>query len=353
MWHDVSALVAQPRSSQLDPLGPGATLRRLDEAADEYVETQRPRSTRAAYAQDWAVWEDYTRWAGIPVLAGTRGALVGFVLWLEHGSPGRRSGPAAERGAAPSTIRRRLAGVMHGLRQHSAQIDPAAQRAANAALEGYRRRLAAAGEVRGRGQAHPVTVRDVLAMSRACPPTVAGLRDRALLTIGFYAAARASDLAQLTTSDITVERNGLVVIVRVGKTTGESALSGKQHPFLCPRAAWLRWRDAAQLHDGPAFRAVGPGHTPDVRPLSPDAVTRIVSRAGERAGLPYPITCHSLRAGFATASYAAGHNLLRIARQGRWVDNSAELLGYIREISRWENNPTDGLDVDPEDSGSA
>lgn len=104
------------------------------------------------------------------MLAGTRAALVGFVLWLERAAPGRRGAPPAEQGAAPSTIHRRLAGVMHWLRRHCAQIDPAAQRAATAAPVGYRRRLAEAGEVRGRGQAQPADVRDVLAMSRACPP---------------------------------------------------------------------------------------------------------------------------------------------------------------------------------------
>ena len=62
---------------------------------------------------------------------------------------------------------------------------------------------------------------------------------------------------------------------------------------------------------------------------------------------PTRSTCHSLRAGFATASYLAGRDLLTIARHGRRADNSTELLGYIRGISRWENNPTDGLDIDP------
>ena len=51
-----------------------ARLEELDAAADRYVSTQRPRTTRAAYAQDWSAWEDYAAWAGIPVLSGSRGA---------------------------------------------------------------------------------------------------------------------------------------------------------------------------------------------------------------------------------------------------------------------------------------
>lgn len=48
----------------------------LDASADQYLDGQRPANTRAAYAQDWANWEAYTRWAQIPVLSGGRGALV-------------------------------------------------------------------------------------------------------------------------------------------------------------------------------------------------------------------------------------------------------------------------------------
>ena len=64
-----------------------ARLRALDAAADRYLEDGRVAGTRQAYAQDWAAWTDYTRWAGIPLLSGGRGALVGFVLWCEQGGP--------------------------------------------------------------------------------------------------------------------------------------------------------------------------------------------------------------------------------------------------------------------------
>ena len=280
------------------------------------------------------------------MLSGSRGALVGFVLWLEHGSPrpGEARGTA---GAAPATVRRRVAGALHGLRRHHARIDPAASRAAAAALEGYRRRLAEEGATRGRGQAVAVDLAAVLAMSRACPDDLAGVRDRAMLLVGFFAATRASDQANLLCADVTVEGTGLVVTVRHGKTTGVSALPARRHPLLCPRRAWLAWVEAAGLDGGPAFRAVSRHGRAGDRPLSPDAVTAIVARAGRRAELPYPVTCHSLRAGFATESYRAGAALLDIARQGRWAPGSQELFRYIRQVDRWRHNAADPLDLDP------
>jgi integrase len=371
----VAALVA------LDPVTTARLPARaavLDDVADRYVDTQRPRTTRKAYAQDWAAWEDYTAWAGIPLLSGGRGALVGFVLWLENGAPGRADGSGLmesttrgdgtrnsrgtpggggppddgspqPRPAAPATIRRRVAGALHGLRRHHVRIDPEASRAAAAALEGYRRRLAEAGETRGRGQASAVDVGAVLAMSRACPDDLAGIRDRAMLLVGFFAATRASDQANLLVGDVVAERTGLVVTVRHGKTTGTSALPARRHPQLCPRRAWLAWTAAAGIEgSGPAFRPVTRHGRVGERPLSPDAVTAVVARAGRRAGLAYPVTCHSLRAGFATESYRAGATLLDIARQGRWAPGSQELLRYIREVDRWRHNAADALDIEPE-----
>jgi hypothetical protein len=38
-------------------------LAELDAIADRYLESERPRTTRDAYAQDWTTWQDYTRWA--------------------------------------------------------------------------------------------------------------------------------------------------------------------------------------------------------------------------------------------------------------------------------------------------
>lgn len=347
----------------------------LDDAADRYVNTQRPQTTRIAYAQDWSAWENYTRWAGIPVLSGGRGALVGFVLWLENGSPRLGASTAPPRpdggqldddtahpaaapppgpgggisgpGAAPATIRRRVAGALHGLRRHHVRIDPDAARAAAAALDGYRRGLAEVGETRGRGQAHAVDLPAVLAMSRACPDGVAGIRDRAMLLLGFFAATRASDQANLRHGDVVIEQTGLVVTVRHGKTAGVSALPARRHPLLCPRRAWLAWVAAAQLDAGPALRAVSRHDRVGDAALSPGAVTAIVARAGRRADLAYPVTCHSLRAGFATESYRAGAALLDIARQGRWSPGSQELFRYIRQVDQWRHNAADGLDLDP------
>ncbi len=330
---------------------PEERLARLDEAAAKHVATQRPPNTLKAYAQDWQVWQDYTAEVGIPPLSASAGALTGFVVWLERGRtlrPDERAVPEVpERAApaAPSTIERRLTGALAGLRHHKVVVDPEAGRAAWRALKGYRQRLAREGVQRGRGKATMVTLTDLKAMSRACPDTVGGVRDRAMLLIGFPIAARCSDLANLLVGDIAlVDDRGLAVTVRHGKSTGDMVVPRRESADTDPVRAWQAWRSAAELSDGPAFRRVD-RHGNVGAGLSTTGVNQILARAGERAGLSYTVTGHSLRSGFATEARRAGADDLAIADQGRWVRGSRALYEYIRRVDQWNDNAAGALDL--------
>jgi hypothetical protein len=68
----------------------------------------------------------------------------------------------------------------------------------------------------------------------------------------------------------------------------------------------------------------------------------LVRRAAERAGLPHPEQ-YSLRAGGATAAYRAGAPVSVIAAHGRWSPTSPVVLGYIRAVDRWADNPMKGV----------
>jgi integrase len=336
-----------------DPaLTPQERLAQLDAGAAHYVRTQRPANTLKAYAQDWKVWEDYTTDVGIPLLSGTVGALTGYVVWLERGRrlrPSERDTPdAAEHAepAAPATIERRLTGAIAGLRHYHVPIEPQASRAAWQALKGYRQRLAESGTSRGRGKATMVTLIDLKAMSRACPDTLAGLRDRAMLLIGFPIAARCSDLANLLVTDITeTDQRGLEISVRHGKSTGDVAIPRRANTVSDPVCAWQAWVDAAAITDGPAFRRIDRHGNLYPDGLSTTGVNQILTRAGARANLPYAVTGHSLRSGFATEARRAGADDVAIADQGRWVRGSRALYEYIRRVDRWDDNAAGALDL--------
>lgn len=323
------AALARPDEPGELPLSPDERLAQLDSVAEAYVTEQRPANTRRAYENAWRVWQDYTRDAGIPQLSGSVGALVGFVRWLE-----------TTKAASVATIDARLAGAVVGLRQRRVPVDPEATKAAWQALRGYQRRLAEAGVVRGRGKAQPITLAQLRAMSQACPDTRAGLRDRAVLLVGFTIAARRSELAGLHADDLVPdEGNGLVARLGYTKTgPDERTVPFGVHRDTCPVTAWRAWRDAAGITGGPAFRRVNRHDQVFAAGLSAQAIGEIISRCGARAELPVHITGHSLRAGLATEARRNGADHKAVCDQGGWSYGSKAVHGYFHAVDRWTDN---------------
>jgi integrase len=329
--HIVSQDVVSTEPAALPAAAPADRLAALDVAAAEYVRTQRPANTLRAYAADWRVWTDYTAALGICEHSATAGALVGFVAWLERA------------GAAPTTIDRRLAGAVVGLREQGAEPAKAATEAARAALNGYRRRLAEAGEKRGRGKAPAMTVKDLRAITAACADTLAGLRDRALVLLAFAIAGRRSEVAALLVSDIEQVDEGLVVTIRSGKTGGRTvAVPYGSHENTCPVRAWRAWLAASGVTDGPALRRVD-RHGRLLGGLTPQSVGTVITKVGERAGITVRLTGHSARAGLATEARRAGHDAKTISQQTGHAPNSRVLYDYMRTVDQWADNAVAGI----------
>ncbi|MQA09951.1 MAG: tyrosine-type recombinase/integrase [Pseudonocardiaceae bacterium] len=309
---------------------PAERLAQLDSLAGAYVAGQQPANTRRAYAAAWKIWQEYTRDAGIPPLSGTVGALVGFVRWLE-----------TTKAASVATIDARLAGAVAGLRHLGVPVDREATKAAWQALRGYERRLAEAGIVRGRGKASPITLAHLRALSQACPDTRAGLRDRALLLIGFTIAGRRSELAALHVAHLVADGgNGLVASLGYTKTgPDERPVPYGSHRDTCPVRAWQAWLAAAGIADGSAFRRVDRHDRVLDAGLSAQAVGEVVTRSGARAELPFHITGHSLRAGLATEARRSGADHKAVCDQGGWIYGSKAVHGYFRTVDRWTENP--------------
>lgn len=61
------------------------------------------------------------------------------------------------------------------------------------------------------------------------------------------------------------------------------------------------------------------------------------------AGLDGQFTAHSLRAGGATIAYMNGAPIATICQMGRWKPGSPVVLGYIRAVDQWKDNPFRGV----------
>jgi site-specific recombinase XerD len=314
-----------------------------DEAA--YVAAARAPNTLRGYRSDWAeftAWCTRLRLEPLPAEAAT---ISGYLTEL------------ARAGAKVGTMSRRLSAIRfaHQLRDLP---DPTTGARVVAVWEGIRRSHGAPPE-----QADPLMPPELFDVLDACPttktwktrgrspePDLAGLRDRTLLLVGFFAALRRSELAALTVDQLTEHPNGLVLALPRSKTNqyGEAAelvvLPRAGHPERCPVTTLRAWLAAAGITEGPVLRPVSKGNRALPRPLHAESVNDLVQAAVARAGLsPAGYSAHSLRAGFVTFAHLRGASDRAIAHQTRhrslatvgtyvrvheaWADNAATMLG--------------------------
>src|SRR5205085_568109 len=85
-------------------------------------------------------------------------------------------------------------------------------------------------------QKAPATAELLAAILFHCPPTLAGKRDRAILTLGFSGAFRRSELVGLDVADLIEDRDGFRVRIGKSKTDQE----GHVHEIAIPHGRHLR-----------------------------------------------------------------------------------------------------------------
>jgi len=308
-----------------------ARLAALDAASDEHAAGQRPDNTTRSYASDWRTWETFCTQLQIPTTAATRGTLRAFVDYLWNHEK-----------RAYATIDRKLAGVVVTLRRppYNVLVDPDATRAARELLKDYRKKADAQEEpVRGRGKAPAMTIAKLQLIVSKCDTDLFGLRDRAMLLLGFSIAARRAELAGLRLRNIRDDDNGLLVHIAVSKTDPRTVpVPHGTNPETCPVRAWNAWRTAAGIVDPDrhAFRRIH--HTGAVQPqgLSPQRAGDIITAAGLRAGVEELFTGHSVRSGMATEARRKGKDRKAIAAITGHKDGSKVLDGYMQIVDRWD-----------------
>ena len=193
-----------------------------------------------------------------------------------------------------------------------------------------------------------LSVVDLHAMLVACSADLAGARNRALLSIGFFAALRRSELVALDVTDVREEPRGLVVRIRESKSDqtaiGEDiAFPPTKDKVVCPVRLFNAWLKASGLKAGPLFRRIDKAGHLGVHALAPQSVGLLVKQLAEEVGLDAEtLSGHSLRAGFVTSAAASGKSLRNIMRQTRHKSERVA-LGYMRPATLFDDNAADGL----------
>ena len=252
-----------------------------------------PANTQRAYAADWAVFTDWCRKHRVSPMPAQPQVVAAFI---------------ADQASSlkPSSIRRRLAAIskMHSVQGHPS---PCSAEPVPSTLKGIEATLG----VRQTGKA-PATLDVIERLVATCRvDTLEGLRNRALILVGFAGAFRRSELTGILASDLTWSDQGVVVLVRRSKTDQRGEGKTKAIPFvdgpMCAAKALQAWITASGVQMGPVFRGFTNAGTLRETALSPQSVAVVVKIAAEAAGLdPDEFAGHSLRAGHVTQARAAG-----------------------------------------------
>jgi integrase len=248
-----------------------------------YIAAAQSENTRKAYRSDL---RDFEAWGG--AVPTTSNEVARYI---------------AERAQMlrPSTLRRRLAAVATAHRDRGA-MDPTKAPLVGRVMAGIERTHGCS--VR---QASPLNIPELYRVIQGIDQTPQGLRDRAILLIGFFGALRRSEIASLNLADLEFSQLGIRVMIRRSKTDqggwGRLVVVPSRSDALCPAHALEAW---IRVRVGPGTRLFYRLDQAGMSTLHPGTVSDIVKARVGAVGLQASaVSAHSLRAGLVTSAMLA------------------------------------------------
>ncbi|MEO5759567.1 MAG: site-specific integrase [Mesorhizobium sp.] len=300
-----------PSPPVLDPLRASLPthLEKLADRARDYVEAASSANTRRAYAADWKHFSAWCRRQSFDPLPPDPQVVGLYITAQASGSERVKK--------SVSTIERRLSSLTWNYTQRGQPLDRKDRHIATV-LAGIRNKHAAPPR-----QKEAVLRDDLIAMLETLDRgTLRGLRDRAMLLLGFAGGLRRSEIVGLDLGrDQTEDGRGWIeffpdkgVLVTLRGKTGwrEVEIGRGSSDATCPVVALQTWLKLARIAHGPLFRRVtGQGKAVGAERLNDQEVARLVKRAALAAGLRGDLSedergqkfsGHSLRAGLASSA---------------------------------------------------
>lgn len=280
-------------------------------------------NTIRLYRYDWEQYEKFCNFVGLTSIPGSPTTVSTFLLY------------ELSKGMGLSTLSRRLAAIYH-VHRNAGVNSPHNALSVQAILDEARK-----DKYKKPKNKCALTEEDLLNILNSInTDTLRGLRDRAILLVGYSGAIRRSELVALTVKDFKYVKLGAQVTIKPSRPNREL-----KNPVVnlfyrignpcCPLAALSAWLEAANIHDGPIFRRVYYSGEISSNGLHDCQIARIVKKYTGKAGLPSKLySGHSLRRGSIMSAVAVEPKLLTIANQARFKS-----LEMIRCYTEGEDSP--------------
>lgn len=300
------------------------SLTNINLKANEYIAAAKSENTLKAYRKDWENFYQFCNVTGLTSLPADTDTVIAYLTEQANNHK-------------TSTLERRIAAISQA-HQAAGFTSPTSSLKVRALMQGIRRTLGTAQESKV-----PAVTADIKVMVASLPDELIGVRDRALLLVGFAGGFRRSELVSIDVEDIEFKREGLIINLRKSKTDQEAAgrrigIAYGSNCDTCPVRSLKLWLEESAIISGPLFRSVNRHGNLQENRLSDKAVALIIKRAAQSAGLnPDNYSGHSLRAGMATSAAAAGVSERSIMNQ-TGHRSQAMVRRYIREGNLFNNN---------------
>ena len=333
------------------------TLASEREAADTYRRMAKADNTRRAYRAAVRAWCAWCARHDLPPLPASGQDVAAFLA----GERGRK--------LSPETLKLRRAAIRYLHRAAGCPV-PTDDVCVSETMAGITRDAARKGIVPRKKVAATVTI-----LRRLMAPIgedLRGLRDRAILLVGFAGALRRSELAAIRFEHLEKTDRGIRLTLPQTKGEQTDAVTVPL-PYgeteLCPVHALEAWQQAAGLTEGPVFRRIWlpargglpprpkastTGEPPALpatpaparigtQAISPQTVAQIVQARAMAAGFGRrDLGGHSLKRGALTTGMDRGVHPAKLKRLGR--HKSFDVLGeYLEFGDLFEGHPLTGV----------
>jgi integrase len=289
-WFDLETIVELP--------APVASFDDFADAAAQYRRASRSENTRRAYRSAVA---RFTGWCAVHSRTALPASPETVAAFL-----------AGEARAELNTLRLRHAAIRY-LHLLAGYPPPTAAATVSTTFAGIKRQ-----------HRRPLNKKTALVLDRllpaiqAIPETLPGLRDRALLLVGFATALRPSEIAGLALEHVTRHADGIELFLPWRKNDQDARGTRLWLPQgrtdLCPVKALDAWLAAAGFSEGPLFRRIWRLPPPRVakgaRPRPSPARYRVGSDPIDTDSIALIVKNWTGLAGFDAAAFA-GHSLRR------------------------------------------
>jgi len=158
-----------------------------------------PENTKRAYKADWKDFTVFCEKRRLSALPAHPEHVCAFLS-------------AKQRTLKRTTLRRRLTviGIVHRMQGYPNPLEDSRVR------QTWKGILRSKSEIEERKA--PLLLPDIKAIAAALPESLAGIRDKALILLGFAGAFRRSELVALNVANVELTNDGLVVHIPRGKT---------------------------------------------------------------------------------------------------------------------------------------